>query len=180
MNTLDINQQKVLKTKALLKDIIKDPTPFTGDTVLKPALNSQGGLAKYINLKRSITSCSLNTLKNASEFLLDRGFTELDELRLNAKDAIEKTVVGNKASKSTRAGLKNTVDDLKYSLKIMRQSNFLLTTIIGELRSELKKMALSTNNRELKESEYNRINKKIEIELNHSLKELNDKLEVDL
>lgn len=176
MDTLEINQQKVIETKVLLKEIIGEPVPFKDDLSLKSALKSQGGLAKHSNPERGIASCSLNTLKSASESLLERGFTELDELRVNARDAIESTVVGNKATKTTLIGLRHKVDDLEYELSIMQKSNFLLTTIICELRGELKRMALSTESGEFQESEYRRINRKIEIELNYTLKELNGKL----
>jgi hypothetical protein len=176
MTTLDVNQQKVFETKALLKDIIAEAVPFKDDLSLKSALRSQGALAKYSNSERGIASCTLNTLKSASESLLERGFIELDELRINAKDAIESAVIGNKATKSTRTGLMHKVNDLEYELCIMQKSNFLLTAIIDELRGELKKMALSTESREFQESEYRRINRTIEIELNYTLKELNGKL----
>jgi len=180
MNTLEINQQKVIETKVLLKEVIGEPVPFKDDHLLKSALRSQGGLAKYSNPERGIALCSLNTLKSASEFLLDRGFLELDELRINAKDAIEVSVVANKATKGTRVGLRHKVDDLESELCIMKKSNFLLTTIISELRAELKKMAFSTESREFRESEYSRINQTIGIELNYTLKELNDKFKGDI
>ena len=85
MNTTEINQQKVLTSKSFLLEIIKSPSDFVNDVELFDSLKSQGGLAKLEVQSRNITSCSLNTLKNASETLLNRGFTELDELRKNAK-----------------------------------------------------------------------------------------------
>ncbi|OUS03272.1 hypothetical protein A9Q81_07755 [Gammaproteobacteria bacterium 42_54_T18] len=175
MNTLEINQQKVIETKVFLKEITGDPVPFKDDLSLKSALKSQGGLAKYSNSERGIASCSLNTLKSASESLLERGFLELDELRVNAKDAIESVFVGKKATKTTRTGLKHKVVDLEHELCTMQKSNFLLTTIISELRGGLKKMALSTESREFQESEYRRINQEVEIKLNYTFKELNVK-----
>jgi hypothetical protein len=180
MNTSDINQQKVIETKALLKEVISEPVSFKDDISLKSGLKSQGGLAKYSNSERGIAPCSLNTIKSASESLLERGFIELDELRVNAKDAIKGVVVGNKTTKSTRSGLRYMVDNLEYELIIMKKSNFLLSTIISELRGDLKKMALSTKSKEFKESEYHRINQKIEIELNYTLKKLNDKVKVNI
>lgn len=63
----------------------------------------------------------------------------------------------------------------------------MLVTIIVELSCNLKAMAFSTKSREYKESEYRRINRTIEVELNYTLKELdskfkelNDKLKVDI
>lgn len=187
MNALEVNQQKIIETKALLIDIISDPAPFISDILLKSALKSQTGLAKYSTPTRNIATCSLNTFKSASESILDRGFIELDELRVNAKNAIEGYVVGSKATKTTRTGLRNKVDDLEYKLDTMKKSNFLLISIIGELSCNLKEMASSTKSREYKESEYRRINRTVEVKLNYTLKELdsefkelNDKLKVDI
>ncbi|MEZ8701995.1 hypothetical protein EDB69_3736 [Vibrio crassostreae] len=179
MKTLEINQIKVLNTIALLKKIIHDALSFKDDLSLKSALKSQGGLAKLSIPERGISPCSLNTLKNASESLLERGFKELDELRINAKDAIEKELVGNKENKNTRTGLTHKVNNLEHQLSITEKSNFLLSMIISELRDELKKMALSNESREFKESEYHRINKKIQTELNYTLKEIDLKIKTE-
>lgn len=169
MEALEINQKKVIETKSLLIEIIKEPSNFKGVDVLIKALRSQQGLAKYSDSERDISSCSLNTLKNASEELLDRGFVELNELRINAKDAIEKAVVGSKAGKSTKAGLRNQVDELESEVSILKKSNFLLETIITELRSELKKMAYSEEMLELKKANYKDINRTVEAKLNYVL-----------
>nr|MBF4307656.1 hypothetical protein [Vibrio anguillarum] len=85
---LEKNQTKILETEKLLREIITTPTEFKNDEELLKALKSQSGIAKYQNEERNITSCSLNTVKNISEALLERGFLSLDELRINAKLAI--------------------------------------------------------------------------------------------
>ncbi|OZS42683.1 hypothetical protein [Photobacterium sanguinicancri] len=167
MKILEVNQKKVTETKSLLLEIIKDPSSFRGIEALTPALRSQGGLAKFSNSKRDIVSCSLNTLKSASELLLDRGFIELDELRINAKNAIEAVVVGNKATKSTKTGLRHKVDEIESKLSTMQKSNFLLTTIISELRSELKKMAHSDDSSQQRNATYQSLNRKIEAKLSY-------------
>ncbi|SGY93163.1 Putative uncharacterized protein [Moritella viscosa] len=167
MKTLEINQKKIMETKSLLREIIKEPSSFRDIEALTPALKSQSGLAKYRDSERDIAPCSLNTLKSASESLLDRGFTELDELRINAKDAIEKVVIGNKVTKSTRTGLKNTVDELESKLKTMRNSNFLLTTMVSELRYELKKMALSSEDVERRVNIYQEFNRGVKAKLSY-------------
>ncbi|EDM67818.1 hypothetical protein PE36_17675 [Moritella sp. PE36] len=169
MNTLEINQKKVIETKALLLDIIKEPSRFKEDDRLRPALKSQNGLAKYTNIERGIASCTLNTLKSASEPLLVRGFTELDELRNSAKDTIESAILGDKATKSTRTGLRNKIDKLEAQLSTMQKSDFLLTVLITELRGELKKMAHSSDSSELRRAEYHRINRIIEAKLSYTL-----------
>lgn len=89
MKVLEKNQTKVLETEKLLKEIITTPAEFKDDEVLMKALKSQSGIAKYQDQERNITSCSLNTVKSISEALLERGFLSLDELRINAKLAIE-------------------------------------------------------------------------------------------
>ncbi|MFW1480519.1 hypothetical protein ACEWA0_24095, partial [Vibrio parahaemolyticus] len=92
--TQEVNQQTVLETKTLLLEVIQNPGVFKNDESIKVALKSQGGLAKYKNVERNINPCSLNTLKSLSESLLDKGFLELDSLRINAKNAINKSATG--------------------------------------------------------------------------------------
>ncbi|MFA0520523.1 hypothetical protein AB4501_26590, partial [Vibrio sp. 10N.222.55.E8] len=89
MKVLEKNQTKILETEKLLKEIITAPTEFKNDEELLKALKSQSGIAKYQNQERNITPCSLNTVKSISEALLERGFLSLDELRINAKLAVE-------------------------------------------------------------------------------------------
>jgi len=167
MKTLEVNQKKVMKTKLLLLEIIKEPSRYSSIKTLTPALKSQRELAKFTNSERDITSCSLNTLKSASETLLERGFIELDELRINAKDAIEAVVIGNKVTKSTRTGLKNKVDELESKLITIQKSNFLLTTITSDLRSDLKNMAYSNDSSENRKKKYHELNSKIEAKLSY-------------
>jgi len=171
METLEVNQNKVIETKSLLLEIIREPLNFKGIEALLLALKSQAGLAKFSDTEKGILSCSLNTLKSASESLLDRGFKELDELRINAKDAIEEATIGNKATKTTRTGLRQAVNELESKLNTSRKSNFLLTTMITELRSELNRMAHSNDTPEEKKTVYQEINKRVEAKLsylNHS------------
>ena len=156
-----------METKSLLREIIKEPSSFKDIEALTPALKSQSGLAKYKDSERNIAPSSLNTLKSASESLLDRGFTELDELRINAKDAIEKFVIGNKVTKSTRTGLRNKVDELESKLNTVRKSNFLLTTMISELRDELKQMAYSSKDLEVKIAIYQEFNRSVKAKLSY-------------
>lgn len=169
MNILEINQKKVLKTKALLAEVIKEPLPFEADTILSSALKSQTGLAQYINEDRNITSCSLNTLKNASESLLARGFVELDELRINAKDALESAVLGKKATTRTRTGLKHKVDDLQTRLNTLKKRNFLQSVIIEDFRYKLKELAYSNPSPEQVQTMYHELNKRIEAKLSYTL-----------
>lgn len=169
MEAKEINQLKVLNTAELLKKVITEPDNFKSNNVLIKALNSQGGIAKYENEEEEITSCSLNTLKTTSEALLERGFLELNELRLNAKYAIEGAIEGNKANKQTKTGLTNTVNKLKDELDIATRSNFLLTTIISDLRSKLKQLAENDDSIEERKELYRRFNKEVQTKLDYTL-----------
>jgi hypothetical protein len=143
--------------------------PFKGDTTLKSALKSQTGLAKYINEERDIASCSLNTLKSASESLLRRGFVELDELRNNARDGLESAELGKKATTKTRTGLKHKVNELQVQLITMEKVNFLQSVIIEEFRNKLKELACSNSSPEDIQSAYHEINKRLEAKLYYTL-----------
>ncbi|HCE4734497.1 TPA: hypothetical protein NGU80_003624 [Vibrio parahaemolyticus] len=169
MQAKETNQIKVLNTAEFLKKVITEPDNFKSDDVLIKALNSQGGIAKYENEEKEITSCSLNTLKTASEVLLERGFLELNDLRLNAKSAIEAAIEGNKANKKTKIGLTHKVNELEAELDITTRSNFLLTTIISDLRSKLKQLAENDDSVEERKELYRRFNKEVQTKLDYTL-----------
>ncbi|MDG2810258.1 hypothetical protein P7L89_27005, partial [Vibrio parahaemolyticus] len=125
MKVLEKNQTKILETEKLLKEIITAPTEFKNDEELLKALKSQSGIAKYQNQERNITSCSLNTVKSISEALLERGFLSLDELRINAKLAVEAVHHNEKASKGNKqtvVGLKHKVSELELELDAAQRS----------------------------------------------------------
>ncbi|EGQ7663330.1 hypothetical protein [Vibrio parahaemolyticus] len=166
--TQEVNQQTVLETKTLLLEVIQSPGVFKNDESIKVALKSQGGLAKYKNVERNINPCSLNTLKSLSESLLDKGFLELDSLRINAKNAINKSATG-KMTQDSKTTLKQQIAALKNDLEVTKQSNFLLTTIIKEMRSQLKNMAEQDLTDEERIKRYKYANKKIEAQLNYVL-----------
>jgi len=167
MGIWEVNQKKVLETRELLLEIIREPSSFNSTEELMRALKSQSGLAKFSDSNRDLNSCSLNTLKSASESLLDRGFVELDELRMNAKDAVEAVIINNKTTKVTRTGLKNKVNELESNLNTLKKSHFLLEMMINELRSELKNLAYSNDISEKKISRYLELNRRIEAKLSY-------------
>lgn len=172
MKVLEKNQTKVLETEKLLREIVKSPIDFVEDEELLKALKSQSALAKYQNPERNIVSCSLNTVKSVSEALLDRGFLSLDDLRTNAKLAIEAEQLGVRAAKGnkqTAVGLKNKVAELESQLDIAQRSNFLMTVMISELRSKLKQLAENKGTIEERKELYTYHNRKIEAELNYTL-----------
>ncbi|NOH68948.1 hypothetical protein [Vibrio rotiferianus] len=172
MKVLEKNQTKVLETEKLLKEIITAPTEFKNDEELLKALKSQSGIAKYQNQERNITSCSLNTVKSISEALLERGFLSLDELRINAKLAVEAVHHNEKASKGNRqtaVGLKHKVSELESELDAAQRSNSLLTVMVSELRSRLKQLANHEGTVEERQELYREHNRKIEAQMNFTL-----------
>jgi len=172
MKILEKNQTKVFETEKLLREIITSPVEFKDDEVLIKALKSQSGIAKYKNEKRNITSCSLNTVKSISEALLERGFLSLDELRINAKLAIEAAHLDEKASKGNKqtvVGLKHKVAELESELDAARLSNTLLTLMVSELRSKLKQLAVHEGTLEDRQEVYREHNRKIEAQMSFTL-----------
>lgn len=172
MKVLAKNQIKVLETEKLLREIITSPIEFKDDEELLKALKSQSAIARYQNQERNIVSCSLNTVKNISETLLERGFLSLDELRINAKLAVEAVQYSErvtKGNKQTAVGLKHKVAELESELDAAQRSNFLMTVMITELQSKLKQLAEHEGTVEERQELYRYHNKKIEAELNYAL-----------
>lgn len=170
MKVLEKNQTKVLETEKLLKEIITSPAEFKDDEELIKALKSQSGIAKYQNQERNITSCSLNTVKSISEALLERGFLSLDELRINAKLAVEAVHHNEKASKGNKqtvVGLKHKVSELESELDAAQRSNFLLTVMVSELRSKIKQLAQPEKTVEERQEIYRRCNQTVEAQMNY-------------
>lgn len=160
------NQRTILSTEALLQEIIKSPDGFKNNDGLVQALKSQGGLAKYENAERHIGTVAINTVKSLSELLLDGGFEGFDRFRINARDAIEKALKG-KIKKSNEESARQKLASTEEMLAITQQSNFLLNTVIKEMRSHLKAMALQDWTDEERLKHYKDINKKIEAQLNY-------------
>lgn len=172
MKVLEKNQVKILETEKLLREVITTPVEFKDDEELVMALKSQSAIAKYQNQERNIASCSLNTVKSISEDLLKRGFLSLDELRLNAKKAIEeansdKSTTNDK--KQSKAGLKREVAELKLKLSAVQRSNSLLTAMVSELRSKLKQVANHEGTAEERQQLYRDHNRMIEAQMNYTL-----------
>ncbi|HAS8307920.1 TPA: hypothetical protein I7705_18270 [Vibrio vulnificus] len=172
MKVLEKNQTKILETEKLLREIITTPTEFKNDEELLKALKSQSGIAKYQNQERNITSCSLNTVKSISEALLERGFLSLDELRINAKKAIEAAHHDEKASKGNKqtvVGLRHKVAELESELDAAQRSNSLLTAMVSELRSRLKQLAVHEGTVEERLELYREHNRTIEAQMSYTL-----------
>ena len=160
------NQSTILATEALLQEIIKSPDEFKNNDGLVKALKSQGGLAKYEDAGRHIGAVAINTVKSLSELLLDDGFDSFDKLRINARDAIEKALKG-KIKKSNAENARQKLASTEETLAITQQSNFLLNTVIKEMRAHLKAMALQDWTDEERLKRYKDINQKVEAQLNY-------------
>lgn len=167
MGVQEINQKKVINTKILLKEIIDNPKSFADNINLVSSLNSQSALARYEDKNLNIYPCSLNTLKTASESLLQRGFIELDELRINAKNSFELATKEKKSTTKTRIGLKHKLDEVNVEVNNLKAINLLQSMIIEELRGELKKMVASSDSLEKKQLLYSSITRKLEAELSY-------------
>lgn len=166
--TQESNKQTVIETQKLLLDIINNPATFMYDQPINLALKSQGALAKFKSINRNISSCSLNTLKSLSDKLLDKGFLELDSLRVTAKQSINKSL-NKRIKKTCKLTLQKKLVTLEGHLVVAHQSNFLLTIIIQELRSELKDMAEQDLDSEERNRRYKYTNKKVEAQLTYTL-----------
>ena len=162
----EINQRTILATEALLLEIIKSPDEFKNNDGLVKALKSQGGLAKYEDAERHIGTVAINTVKSLSELLLDDGFDGFDRLRINTRNAIEKVLKG-KIKKSNEESARQKLASTEKTLAITQQSNFLLNTVIKEMRTHLKAMALQDGTEEERLKRYKDINKKVEAQLNY-------------
>jgi hypothetical protein len=160
------NQRTILATEALLLEIIKSPDEFKNNDDLVKSLKSQGGLAKYEDAERYIGAVAINTVKSLSELLLDDGFDGFDRLRINARDAIEKALKG-RIKKSNEESARQKLALAEERFAITQQSNFLLNTVIKEMRAHLKAMALQDRTDEERLKRYKDINKKVEAQLNY-------------
>jgi hypothetical protein len=159
-------QRTILATEALLLEIIKSPDEFKNNDDLVKSLKSQGGLAKYEDAERYIGAVAINTVKSLSELLLDDGFDGFDRLRINARDAIEKALKG-RIKKSNEESARQKLALAEERFAITQQSNFLLNTVIKEMRAHLKAMALQDRTDEERLKRYKDINKKVEAQLNY-------------
>ncbi|CAK2681228.1 conserved hypothetical protein [Vibrio crassostreae] len=172
MKVLEKNQTKILETEKLLREIITSPAEFKDDEELMKALKSQSGISKYQDEERNIASCSLNTVKNISEALLERGFLSLDELRIYAKLAVEAAHHNEKSSKGNKqtvVGLKHKVAELESELDAAQRSNSLLTVMVSDLRSRLKQLANHEGTVEERQVLYREYNRKVEAQMNFTL-----------
>ncbi|MAK48703.1 hypothetical protein [Marinobacter sp.] len=134
-------QNNLASTQAIRKillAIIQTPSQFCEDEDLQKSLKSQGGIAKLeyetvIDQKNvHKTSMSLNTLKRYADELFDRGFEDLDQLRIKALEAAQTHLDRERRPDSrSRVGLQLKVKELEEDLEKHRSTNFLLLQTIA-------------------------------------------------
>lgn len=170
MKVLQKNQDKVSNTRVLLINIINEPEKYNTPEI-QNALSSQRKLAAFSSEEYALTSCTLNTLKSAAEYCLPRGFIELNELRQNAKIAFEKeTDKDSNSNHNTKAYFKERLKNVETELDKSKRTIMGLTTIIGEMSSELARMANSSNmTNEKRQAIYQDVNNKLQYKLSFTL-----------
>ncbi|WP_394139261.1 hypothetical protein [Vibrio chagasii] len=124
-------------TVELLKDIKNSPKDFDND-IINNMLRSQRSLAAHDDKEREIFGSVLNTLKSNANKYLDRGWQEVEDLRLEAKAAI---VSSRDDTPKVKAGTKKALEQKKNSLVTqvhrLEGVNMMLTALVSELRANL-------------------------------------------
>ncbi|ANQ29346.1 hypothetical protein BA894_23490 [Vibrio natriegens] len=164
-----IGKKKITNTKDLLIDIINSPKNYLDNDVIIKALKSQSELSKYCIVdkddRKSISSCSINTLKTYANEYFDGGFKVFDELRVSAKSQIANCKLKTSKNKKTHIGMNYQLEKYKSENKSLKIVNINQQIIIEDLRSSLKEMASSENSTLKRLEEYNRINHIINLKL---------------
>ncbi len=132
----------------LLEHAANTPQLFVSDEDFKTALQSQSGIAKLAgewNINGDIISkkeVSLNTLKKYAGLECNRGFDEVNELRLNACDAIEDELSkGDRPNKRTKRGLTLLVAELEDALEKHKEVNFILLQALSAATTALQSVS---------------------------------------
>ncbi|HIF9383677.1 TPA: hypothetical protein ACX6RR_003536 [Photobacterium damselae] len=144
----------------LLNEAIKKPNLFISDFKFKTALKSQGGIAKLQGEWECSTHTikkgpmTLNTLKKHSKVLLGDRFNDgwdiVNELRINAKDAIESELnKGSKPTKRTKTGLQEIIQEKEDSLIKQKAVNLILLQALSGAIQTIKTVS-ETPDKELR------------------------------
>lgn len=171
MNILQKNREKITNTKQLLIDIISDPDQYNIPEI-KNALSGQRKLAAFSSEEYKISACALNTLKNAADNVLLRGFIELDELRQNAKQALDKEALKiSKPNHNTKEYFKERLRNVEEELDQSKRTIMNLTAIIGDITAELARISTSHHiTNEEREAIYKDVNNKLQHKLSFTFR----------
>lgn len=170
MNILQKNREKITNTKQLLIDIISDPDQYNIPEI-KNALSGQRKLAAFSSEEYKISACALNTFKNAADNVLLRGFIELDELRQNAKQALDKEALKiSKPNHNTKEYFKERLRNVEEELDQSKRTIISLTAIIGDITAELANIATANHmTNEERQAIYKDVNNKLQHKLAFAL-----------
>jgi len=139
---IDRSIKSIIALRNFLRDVCEKPVKYREDQLLRDALKSQGGLAKYTNEELGIKSTSINTLKRISTEVVEGGFKALDDLRKGASERIEDLEQREKTSnKRTRSGLAKRVGELEEDNLILEQTIFFLVQALTEAVGDIKSVA---------------------------------------
>lgn len=144
----------------LLNNAIDKPILFVDDLKFKTALQSQGGIAelegewKYDDQSIVKGKISLNTLKkysiNLFSYNLDDGWDIINNLRICAKDKIEKEInKEKKPTKRTKTGLQVLLEENEDSLKKHKSVNFILLQALSSAMQTIQNIS-ETSNKDLR------------------------------
>lgn len=120
------NSTALLALGGVLRLVVENPGRFVANEELQQALASQNNLAKYEDSDIGLLRMSLNTQKQLSETLFG-GYDKLDQLRLQAKDAIAaaKSML-RRSSKRSKAGLIKRVIEQEHEIQLLLEDLQLL------------------------------------------------------
>lgn len=134
----------------LLADVVARPHAYEDDKGLTAALSSQGALAGYSNSSLGILRVSLNAQKSIAEEILNRGFSELNELRVAAKRAVRSSVELNRSVRSgTRADLRTQLAAEREKVEQLRCDLLLLTWALKRVIVQARSYARESDKRQL-------------------------------
>ncbi|ATI47249.1 TPA: hypothetical protein ACVU5S_003280 [Vibrio parahaemolyticus] len=132
----------------LLEYAVNTPQLFVNDEHFKTALQSQSGIAELVgewNINGNIISkkkISLNTLKKYAALEFNRGFEEINDLRLKACDSIDHELSkDDKPNKRTKKGLTLLVAELEDALEKHKEINFILLQALSAAMAALQSIS---------------------------------------
>ena len=131
---LEKNKQNLINLKQFLIEIIESPKEILVENAnILNVLKNQGTLAKYEDSKRDIIASSLNTIKRTADRFIEKGFEEIERLRVLAIKSINKelnrTVISKKVNKEE---LKNTLKESETEKDELKSVHLVLLNQIME------------------------------------------------
>lgn len=133
---LEKNKQNVINLKNFLIEIIESPKEILEEIpVILNILKNQGSLSKYKDNKRAIISSSLNTVKRTADRFIEKGFDEIEKLRILAIQSINKELNKKTIShKVNKEELKNSIKESKIEHEELKSVHLVL---INQLMEDL-------------------------------------------